>query len=94
MILPATSEEYLVFPRSCFEAISNLGFSFKVKGDPSFQPEEYCRISRTGNEDPTPRWGEKTILRSLLDIFLRALTCPHLIPHLILIPMSQLKICQ
>jgi hypothetical protein len=45
------------------EAISKLGFSFQVKKDPSFQPQEYYRISRTGNEDPTPRWGEKTILR-------------------------------
>ncbi|MCG6892187.1 MAG: hypothetical protein LJE65_01155, partial [Desulfobacteraceae bacterium] len=45
------------------EAISELVFSFKVKKDPSFQPQEDCRISRTGNEDPTPRWGEKTILR-------------------------------
>jgi hypothetical protein len=45
------------------EAISRLAFSFKVKEDPSFYPQEYCRISRTGNEDPTPILGEKTILR-------------------------------
>jgi len=47
-------------------AVSKLGFWFKIKEDSSFQPQEYWRISRTGNEDPTPRWGEKTILRWLL----------------------------
>ena len=48
------------------EAISKFGFSFKVKEDPSFQPEEYCCISRIENENPSPRRGEKTILRWLL----------------------------
>jgi hypothetical protein len=43
-----------------------LGFSFKVKEDPSFQPQEYGCISRIENEDPTPRLGEKTILRWVL----------------------------
>ena len=38
------------------EAISKLGFSFKVKEDPSFQPQEYGCISRIENEDPTPRF--------------------------------------
>jgi len=42
-------------------AVSTLGFGFKVKEDPSFQPEEYCWFSRTGDEDPTPRWGQKTM---------------------------------
>jgi len=43
------------------------GIFDKVKKDPSFQPQEYCCISRTGNEHPKPKLGEKTILRWLLD---------------------------
>jgi hypothetical protein len=29
------------------EGISKIGFWFKVKADPSFNPQEYCGILRT-----------------------------------------------
>jgi hypothetical protein len=51
---------------NCFvlEAISKIGFWFKVKAAARFHPEEYTGdISRIGTERPTPRLGQKTFLR-------------------------------
>ncbi len=55
-----------LIPMNILEAISKLGFSFKVKEDPRFQPQKYCCISKIENENLTPRQGGKTILRRLL----------------------------
>ena len=48
------------------EAISKIGFWFKVVAGESFNPQEYLSISRIGNEAPTKTLGQNTFLRWLL----------------------------
>ena len=57
---PPENEDGRIRTGKALGAVSTFAFWFKDKEDSSFQPQEYCRISRTGNEDPTPRWGQKT----------------------------------
>gem|GEM_PF-4741174 len=45
------------------EAISKIGFWFKVKAAARFRPEEYSSIARIGAECPTQRLDQKTFLR-------------------------------
>jgi len=45
------------------EAISKIGFWFKVKAAARFPPEEYSSVWRIGTERPTLRLGPKTFLR-------------------------------
>jgi hypothetical protein len=49
--------------KTTLEAISKIGFWFKVAAGASFNPQEYLSISRIGNEAPTKTLGQKTILR-------------------------------
>jgi hypothetical protein len=48
------------------EAISRIGFWFKIAAGPSLKPQEYLSISRICDEAPTKRLGQKTFLRWLL----------------------------
>ena len=51
---------------SLVEAVSKLGFWFKVAAGPSLKPQAYSSISRILNEAPTKTLGQKTILKQLL----------------------------
>jgi hypothetical protein len=61
--MPKKNKTYLHF---LLEAISKIGFWFKVKAEPIFNPQAYSSMSRSWNEAPTQRLSQKTLLRWLL----------------------------
>jgi hypothetical protein len=52
-----------------FEAISKIGFWFKIEAGQSFKPQATCGFSGIQNEAPTKISGPKTFLSWLLITF-------------------------